>query len=362
MTSNTTSQERRYDLDWLRVIVFGLLILYHVGMMYVSWGWHIKSGYELRWLESVMLLVNPWRLSLLFLISGAAVGFAWERLSIGAYFAKRSLRLLLPLAFGMLVIIPPQMYFQLRQDGLIEPGYLRFLERYWAFDQTLGIAIPEYTHLWFVVFLWAYSLVSLPVFWALSTPLVKGWLDRLAARISPIVMLLAPATPLVLSSVFLRPHFPETHWPLDDWYNHGKSFTLFLYGFILAGRPLVWAMLASLRIPALIISLAAYFSVTTLHYSVDAAGLPPFLEHLTFGLHNARVWTSIVAILGYGYVYLRFNSPVLRYLNRAIFSYYILHQTLIIWIGFYLVQAGLPVGAEAALVIYGDLCRRGPDL
>ncbi len=64
---------RRYDLDWLRIIAFGLLILYHSGMFYVTWGWHVKSvhaGPEAEW---AMLLLNPWRLSLLFFISGVAL-------------------------------------------------------------------------------------------------------------------------------------------------------------------------------------------------------------------------------------------------------------------------------------------------
>src|SRR5690554_3056190 len=67
---------RRHDIDALRVIAFGLLILYHVGMFYVAdWGWHIKSAYLAEWLQHPMLLLNRWRMSLLFLVSGLAVNF-----------------------------------------------------------------------------------------------------------------------------------------------------------------------------------------------------------------------------------------------------------------------------------------------
>ena len=64
---------RLYFLDWLRAAAFGLLILYHVGMYYVSWDWHIKSPHADRAIEPLMMLSAPWRLALLFLISGAAM-------------------------------------------------------------------------------------------------------------------------------------------------------------------------------------------------------------------------------------------------------------------------------------------------
>nr|WP_246754345.1 hypothetical protein [Bradyrhizobium diazoefficiens] len=75
------SSERRIDLDWVRILAFGLLIFYHVGMLYVSWGFHIKSVHRLTWLEPLMLFLNPWRLSLLFLVSGVATRFmlGWNR-------------------------------------------------------------------------------------------------------------------------------------------------------------------------------------------------------------------------------------------------------------------------------------------
>ncbi|MCW1980937.1 surface polysaccharide O-acyltransferase-like enzyme [Xanthomonas arboricola] len=67
--------QRRHDLDWLRVIAFGLLVLYHVGMYYVTWDWHVKSPTTHLMLEPVMLLSSPWRISLLLLISGVATAF-----------------------------------------------------------------------------------------------------------------------------------------------------------------------------------------------------------------------------------------------------------------------------------------------
>ena len=71
---NTPAQprERLYFADWLRIGAFGLLIFYHIGMFYVSWGWHVKSSRASDAIEPVMLMMNPWRLHILFFISGVA--------------------------------------------------------------------------------------------------------------------------------------------------------------------------------------------------------------------------------------------------------------------------------------------------
>ena len=112
------STTRRYDLDWLRVIAFGLLILYHVGMFYVTWDWHVKSEYASPAAEPIMRLINPWRLALLFFISGVAARFATDKAgSLRRFAASRITRLGLPLVFGLYVWVVPQAYFQVLQSG-----------------------------------------------------------------------------------------------------------------------------------------------------------------------------------------------------------------------------------------------------
>src|ERR1700687_3395037 len=94
--------ERRADLDWVRIGAFGLLIFYHVGMMYVSLEVHLKSACRMPALEPLMLVLNPWRLALLFLVSGAATRFMLRKYAIGPLLRSRSSRPLIPLMFGML--------------------------------------------------------------------------------------------------------------------------------------------------------------------------------------------------------------------------------------------------------------------
>ncbi len=118
-----TNPARRYDLDWLRVIAFGLLIFYHIGMFYVTWNWHVKSPHAGPAAELPMMLVNPWRLSLLFFISGVAIRFAADKAPLLGFAGSRAFRLGLPILFGILVLVMPQTWFELRQAGLIEPDF-----------------------------------------------------------------------------------------------------------------------------------------------------------------------------------------------------------------------------------------------
>ena len=113
--------ERRYDLDWLRILVFGLLIFYHIGMLYVAnWGFHFKSVYQSETLANFMLIVEPWRMASLWVISGIAIRFILVKVSLLRYTFVRSLRLLLPLLFGVLVIVPPQLYVEMTANGALD--------------------------------------------------------------------------------------------------------------------------------------------------------------------------------------------------------------------------------------------------
>jgi len=115
--------ERRVDLDWVRIGAFGLLILYHVGLLYVSWGYHVKSAHRITALEPLMLVLNPWRLALLFLVSGVATRFMLRKYELLPLLRSRSARLLIPLVFGMFLIVPPQAYLQVFETRGYPAGF-----------------------------------------------------------------------------------------------------------------------------------------------------------------------------------------------------------------------------------------------
>jgi hypothetical protein len=154
---------RRFDLDWLRIGAFALLILYHTGMFYVSWDWHVKSRFAGPSLEPLMLSVNPWRLDLLFFISGVATRFLSDRTKPGALARNRFHRLFWPLIFAMFVIVPPQAFLEIVTKINYPDSYWDFYLLYatgqghWCREDCM--IVPTWNHMWFVAYLLVYSLI-----------------------------------------------------------------------------------------------------------------------------------------------------------------------------------------------------------
>lgn len=160
-------KNRRSDLDWLRVTAFGLLILYHSGMAWSGWHWHLNSSEDIAWLREAMRFVNRWRMPLIFLVSGGAIVLALGRRSPGAFAVDRLRRLLLPLAFGMVVLVPPQVYAERHFSGQFAGSFLEWLPE--AFRGTYPAGNLSWHHLWFVAYVLVLTFVLLPCFlWARS--------------------------------------------------------------------------------------------------------------------------------------------------------------------------------------------------
>ena len=352
----TLRPERRIDLDWVRISAFGLLIFYHVGMLYVSWGFHIKSAHRIA-LEPLMLVLNPWRLGLLFLVSGVATRFMLRKYSLLPLLRSRSARLLIPLVFGMLVVVPPQAYEQIVEALGYPAGFVDFyLRHYLAFGSQFCpnpcIVMPTWNHLWFVVYLWVYT-VALGGVLAWVPGLVE-WIERkLASALSGTLLLVVPTLFFAAYRLVLFPNFPSTHALFGDWYNHAQFATVFLLGFLLARVEAFWNAIERQRWLAL--SLAAVFYLSFLAVWSIGAGTQhvPLLRLFGGFAYGAYQWLCMVAILGFARRWLTADSAVRRYLTDAIFPYYIVHQTAIIMIAHGLRGSGLSAGVEAAIIIGG---------
>jgi glucans biosynthesis protein C len=369
--------QRRLDLDWVRIAAFFLLVLYHIGMYYVTWDWHVKSPYASEAIEPLMLLTSPWRLSLLFMVSGVATAFLFaktQKQSGGSGFlAQRSWRLLVPLIFGMLVIVPPQSYYEVvsKLPGGYHDGYLAFWGRYLAHDRTFCadddcLRLPTWNHLWFVAYLWVYTLIG----WGLlrfapkASDVAGRWLER---RLSGIGVLLWPALLLIVGRAALVGRFPSTHDLTSDWYNHAQYLPLFLLGMLVATRESVWNALQRLRWWALLLTVAGYAMIVWYFYAsgYDDTRPPPdalrMLQRVVWALFQ---WTAIAAIFGFARGITFRETPALHYLREAVFPVYILHQTIIIVIAYNLQPIDLHPAIEGPLlvVITFGLCFTGFEI
>lgn len=348
---------RRHDLDWLRVAAFALLILYHVGLLYVTWEFHIKSGHAGPLLEPVMLLLNPWRLMLLFFISGVALRHAMDRTSLRRFLPRRTMRLFIPVLFGMAVVVVPQAYFELRWKGEIGPEFWPFYLSYLSPAQEFSIITPTWNHLWYVVYILVYTLAV-----AALLPLLRrldGASSRLLPRLAqrPAWLLVVPALPFVLYRLWLDPMFPATHTLVNDWATHAHALTMFILGYLCARSAAFWRGVDAALCPAL--GLAVTLGFVLLWLRLSAATADPAVVAVVPVLRVFYAWASIVALLGLAQRYLDRPGRALIYLNQAIFPYYILHQTLIIAIGYLLLAYELPAWAEAGLVTLGTIAGCG---
>src|SRR5712671_4847760 len=354
------SSERRVDLDWVRIGAFGLLIFYHVGILYVSWGFHIKSVHRITALEPLMLVLNPWRLALLFLVSGAATRFMLQKYRIGPLLRSRSTRLLIPLIFGMLVIVPPQAYDQILESLGYPAGFLDFYARhYFAFGPQFCrpgpcILLPTWNHLWFVAYLWVYTMALGVV--VMAVPGLVGWIERwLVPALSGVLLLVVPSLAFAAYRLALLPGFPSTHAMFGDCYNHALFATVFLLGFLLAHAKSIWDAIERQRWIAMSLAAAFFLSFLALRSARDG-GMPlKIYVGLAYGFYQ---WLCMVAVLGFARRWITRDSGLRRYLTDAIFPYYIVHQTAIITIAHALRGSDLSAWQEASIVIGGTAATR----
>ncbi|MDE1147854.1 MAG: acyltransferase family protein [Azospirillaceae bacterium] len=358
VSAGVSDHGRRYDLDWIRVIAFFLLILYHVGMFYVPWDFHVKSPHPVEALEPFMMLTSPWRLTLLFLVSGAATRFMADKMSVGGLTRARMARLLPPLLLAMFVIVPPQSYLEVVEK--VPEQAQTYGVFWWKYATHTGhwcrgddcLMTPTYNHMWFVLYLLIYSLVLVALL-AFAAPVLRRLESGLERGLAGWRLLVLPILFLGAIRAGLVPHFPITHWPVNDWYNHALSFSAFLFGFLMARSPVFRQRFIAGRWVALVVAVAAYAGVIGFNwvYRADDA-VPPTALHLTMRfVYAADQWAAITAILGFGARHLTRENAALRYLTPAVFPFYLVHQTVIVILAHYLARAALPQVLEAAILV-----------
>ncbi len=341
-------KDRRYDLDWLRVIAFAILMFFHTGMGFTSYDWHVKN-YESSWfLDELIRFLHQWRMPLLFFISGAAVWFALEKYGSWRYLGERQTRLLLPLIFGMLVVIPPQVYCERVYQ---RQGYASFFDFYPTIF-TAG-SYPQgnlsWHHLWYIPYIWAFSMITFPLFALLrSAPgrrLIAAFQAVLTRPALPFLLFI----PSALAEILLRPYYPGDSCDLvSDWANFTHKLTFFIIGFTLASSTVVADVLARRRWLHLALAL---LSVIPLEFTWHGSLRLPTIPYRC--LANFEIWMWLLAALGFARHYLNINPPILRYATNAVYPFYILHQTVIILLLLPLIYLDLGVWTKYFLVLAG---------
>lgn len=348
------ASDRRIDLDWVRILAFALLILYHVGMYYVTWSWHVKSPYASTTLEPLMRLSSPWRLSLLFFVSGSATAFLHAKSATG-FVRSRTQRLLIPLAFGLWVVVPPQSWAEVTEAVGYDGGYLHFMllyaNGYAGFCREDCLRVPTWNHLWFVAYLWCYTMVAACAWWLLP----QAWIARVAAALARRLhgpwLFVWPVTVLAAVRIALVARFPATDALVDDWFQHANYLGVFMMGLLLAREANAWEQIRRQRWPALALAGLGY-AVVTIYFTHYAKIAPPdWLRQVQRVFHALDEWAAIVAALGFARQWNPADSRARRYLTEAIFPFYIVHQTAIVVLAHFIKPLGLRPLVEGPLLI-----------
>jgi hypothetical protein len=345
------SVTRRADLDWLRVLAFGLLIAYHAGMAWSGWSWHLTSAQDIDWLREGMRFVNRWRMPLIFVVSGAAIMLALGNRSPGAFARDRVRRLLVPLVFAMVVIVPPQVYLERLHRRQFTGSFLDWLPH--VFD---GGAYPSgnlsWHHLWFLAYVLVLTFVLLPCFlWARSDG-GRAALDRagrLAARFGLQWLMIVP---LAASTLWLAPVSYNTNGLIGDWHGLATYGALLLCGALVYGSPDLLSALNRQRWLSFAVGVAAYAMLHVMFF--DGAVRPTIAPadrpaYSLLSAVNTMAW--LFAIVGFANRHLTRRPAFLSEATEAVYPFYILHQTVTVIAVYWLLRLGVPPVAGFILAV-----------
>ena len=365
--STGSLDSRRFDVDWLRSLAFLLLIFYHIGMFYVyDWGWHVKSEYQSEFLQNLMLLLNRWRMPLIFLISGMALSLVEHKINATSLLKMRFLRVFVPLVVGMYLIVPPQLYYELIQNEGFTGNYWSFWTFYVDPNTTQypnhnhgPLGLLTWNHLWYLAYLWHYTLAYL-----LLRPILTriNW-QKISSKTGIGMLFLVTLILITCFNYFLKSEFPKTNALIDDWYNHSVYFSIFALGYLIPKFKKAWEGMIKARRKFLIGALIGYACTLILHNDrltnflyengINAAEVGSHIEVMItiWVVISANMICWLFALVGYAGKYLTRSNRFLSYINEAVLPWYILHQTLIIIFAMWLTKYSLGPVLEPVLVI-----------
>ncbi len=335
---------RRREIDWIRNIAILMLFIYHTAVIFADFGdFYIKAEDSNLFSNLFILLTFSWYMPLLFFLAGASTYFALQRRSGGQYIKERVKRLLIPFIFGIVVIVPPQTYLARLWRGETHINYFRHLAQFFTnvsdfmgFDGKFSPA-----HLWFIVFLFIISIAGVYIIKGLKTTVGEFILEK----IKPI--LLGKQGILWLLFLIVAMEFI----PSVGGKGMITNLLLFILGYITYSDKDYLTQISKYRRTffisnIIIIILGACYSLAIRNMLQGELGY--ILDTI---IKNILLITMGITIIGYSIRYLNKEHKLLFYLNKASFPVYILHQTILLLIAFYIMPLMLPAWISMPLII-----------
>jgi glucan biosynthesis protein C len=354
---------RRAEFDWLRVLALGMLMIFHSIMGYSSWPWHVNDPHDSALLDGILDFMLRWRVSLVFIVSGSALMLALDRRAPFAILRERSSRLLVPLVFGMAVIVPPQIYLDRVQHGKFHGSFLEYLPH--AYSGIYPVGNLTWNHLWFIPYVLMLTAAGMPLFLWARAPERRYRMERWMRAIADGHLYWLLVIPLAIAQLLMLGQGNDDHTFIGDSHGWIEFGTLFVLGGAMARWPTILASIQRERYAALVVGIVAY-SALKKEWPEDPTSMAGVFGWCNISAINVLAW--VLAFAGFLTKWFNRGSPALTYLTEAAMPVYVLHQTLIVFVVYDMHRYNLPVGLKilftfcftiaAALVLYEGAIRR----
>jgi len=346
---------RLYYVDWLRVLAMLAVFFFHADRFFDYYDWHVKNGQHNIVSSVHVLFFSQWMMPLFFILSGAAVFYSLKFKSGAVFLWERVKRILIPLIIvGYFITSPAQMYFERYTHNRFAGSFGDFIPAYFQGLDMLGGNFPWHGfHLWYLLYLFIFSVILLPLFkpGKNQTP---GVLSRLSTWFEAPLRLILLVIPLLLVNVFIDVNGLGFLRGTGGW-DLFSYLLIMIYGYLFFCNEKILATIKSMRSVSLL--LAVLFSLTGLVIELgiksEISDDTPMLYLMVTFIGCLRLLLWMIAIIGLGEKYLNFNNRFLAYANEAVLPFYILHQWVLLLIGYWVVQ--WPVAAWIKYMVIAGL-------
>jgi len=353
----TSEHQRRYDLDAIRTFAMLTIFLFHCARFFDPFGWHLKNVETSTNVTIFIGFVDMWAMPLFFLVSGAASWYGLGTRTPGQYLIARIKRLLIPFfTVGVFILLPPQYFFELTTNR----GFTgSFLESYGLYFSHIFIengpsafyCTPWSGHLWFLQQLFLVSLFTLPLLIYLRSESGRDKIQRLTAKCDKIGGIFLLAVPIVLISVCLQ-WIPQQND--HGWTKFLSYLAFFLIGYIIPMEKHFFEGIKKCGWVALLLGIITFSVEGLLVFKVGYD--PTEVSSLSWTYVCFQLAASlgsiswIIFFLSMGAKYLNHKSKKIAYCNEAILPFYILHQTMILLVGRFIIHSKLSIPVKYIII------------
>jgi glucan biosynthesis protein C len=345
--------ERQHYIDALRVISVWVLILFHAAMIFNPSREFQVNNREVSGLMAIFVngFIYQWHMPLFMLLAGASSWFALRKRTNRQYVHERFTRIFMPYVFGWFIVCVPMMYIGRLQRRQFSGSLWEFYPTFFNTGPLNAGGNFTHEHLWFLLYLFIISLVSLPILRYLASEKARPFISRVADLAQKrLALLFVLPLPIVISQWVLRPFFPNNTMALvDDWAYVAFHFCFFTYGFLLmSDQRFIDAITKNWKLAA-VVALGGWGVLRVSWMLIDTRPVLLFLANQAW--YVFVTWAFLVALLGAGRIFLNKSSKLLQHTGEIAYPYYIWHNLVVVVLGYFVVQMEASIVVKFLLIV-----------